>query len=528
MRHPKQELKDFQRLEDVLTVLTKEGFGFMLDAFNIQEHVPLTTRIMNQKRETRPERVRKTIEELGTTYIKFGQIMAERPDMIPERYTEELQKLQDSVEPFDSDKAREIVTEEIGIEEFEEFREEPLAAASIAQVHRATLQSGEEVVVKIRRPEVKDQVKKDLDILNYLAETGEKHFGNLDQMDIVKFVNEFSDWTRQELDMEKECLNAQIFKENMQEEEQVYIPEVYPELTTEKVLVMEYVEGTKCTEKEKLEQIDIDKEEIAKTAIKAGMRQSMIDGFFHADPHPSNFLISEDGKIIYLDFGMMGKVSKEKSEKLGLMLLYMIREDISGIMDCLEELGTKTEDFEREKARDKVEEKTLVMKNTSLKHHSITKQMFQLFVELSETGLHMPSNLALMGKSLVTMEGIGLTIYPDFRITEEYEKMVKEILQENNSEKELVEDFTIDLIKNKDLITKLPSKINSRLDQQEKPEINITTENSSRSLFPAAAVVSGTVLVIASAFSRTLLYLGLLIIGYGIYSRRNENLQKDL
>ncbi|MFT4893044.1 MAG: ubiquinone biosynthesis protein [Candidatus Nanohaloarchaea archaeon] len=522
MHNPKRELQDFRRFEEVLTILTKEGFGFLLDTLNLSRHVPLTTRIMNQKRETRPERLRETIEKLGTTYIKFGQIMAERPDMIPERYTEELKKLQDSVEPFSSDEAIDTVSEEIGMEKFEEFEEEPLAAASIAQVHRARLESGEQVIVKIRRPGVKEQVEKDLDILNYLAETGEKHLSHVKQMDLVKFVNEFSNWTRQELDMEKECLNAQIFKENMENEENIYIPEVYPELTTEKVLVMEYVEGVKCTEEEKLEQMEIDRKQIAETAIRAGMRQSMIDGFFHADPHPSNFLISEDGKIIYLDFGMMGKVSKGKSEKLGLMLLYMIREDIDGIMDCLEDLGTKTEDFDREKAESKVEEKVLVMKNTSLKHHSITKQMFQLFVELSDAGLQMPSNLALMGKSLVTMEGIGLTVYPDFRITEEYEEMVKDFLRENNSEKELAEDFAIDMIKNKDLITKLPSKLNRKLEEQGKPEINVSTEKSRENIFPATMFLSGTALIISSIYSRILMYFGLLILGYGIYIQRKE------
>lgn len=517
MRHPKQEIKDFQRFREILTILTEEGFRFILDELNVASHVPLKKRVTNRKRETRPERLRETIEELGTTYIKFGQILAERPDMIPKRYAEELKKLQDSVPSFSSEKARQIVKKETGMEDVESFEDEPLAAASIAQVHRGKLESGEEVIFKIRRPGVKEQVEKDLDILNYLAELGEKHSDRIKGMDVIRFVNEFSEWTRQELDMEKECLNAQIFSENMQREDNIYIPEVYPEMTTEKVLVMEYVEGVKCTEAERIKEMDIDEKDIAQTAIRAGIRQSIIDGFFHADPHPSNFLISEDGEIIYLDFGMMGKVSDETGEKMGLMLLYLIREDIDGIMDCLTDLGRKTDDFDREAARQKVNEKVLLLKNTSLKQHSITKELFNLFVELSDEGLHMPSNLALMGKSLVTMEGIGLTIYPDFRITDEYEDMVKDVLMKNNSPEELTQDLAVDLIKNKDLFRKLPSKINKKLEDTKGQTINVETSSPDIDLLPTSLILTSAGLIAASVYNRIFLYIGLAELGYGLY-----------
>jgi ubiquinone biosynthesis protein len=247
------------------------------------------------------------------------------------------------------------------------------------------------------------------------------------------------------------------------------------------------------------------------------MRQSIVDGFFHADPHPSNFLISEDGEIIYLDFGMMGKVSEEVGEKMGLMLLYMIREDIDGIMDCLTDLGRKTEEFDRDAAREMVNEKVLLLKNTTLAQHSITKQLFKLFVELSDEGLHMPSNLALMGKSLVTMEGIGLTIYPDFRITDEYEDMVEEILKQKNSPKQLTEDFTVDLIKNKDLIRKLPSKINRKLEETKEKTVKVETSTPEINLLPTALILSSCALIAASIYNRVFLYIGLIELAYGIY-----------
>lgn len=370
MKNPRIELEDFKRFREILTILTEEGFGFIAQKLRVLEHVPITSRVNNQRRETNPERLRETIGELGTTYIKFGQILAEGPDIIPEKYTQELEKLQDSVPSFKSEKAIQIIDEEVGLENFSQIKKEPLASASIAQVHYAKLNNGEKVAVKVRRPGIKEEVEKDLDILNYLATKAERHLAKMEKIEVISFVKEFSKWTREELDLEKEGLNAQIFRENMSEEEDIKIPETYPALTTEKVLVMEYVEGVKCTEEEKLKELDIPESRIAKTAIKAGLKQSIIDGFFHADPHPSNFMISDEGEIIYLDFGMMGKITPGESEKLGLILLYLVQGDTSSLVDCLEELGNKTENYNRENVEDIVEEKNSANK----KYYSRTKQ----------------------------------------------------------------------------------------------------------------------------------------------------------
>lgn len=520
MKNPKRELEDFRRFEEVLTILTEEGFKYILDRLKVSEHVPLTKRVMNRKRETRPERLREMIERLGTTYIKLGQILAERPDMVPEKYIEELKKLQDSAPEFDQEEAREIVEEEVGMENFQEFSDEPIAAASIAQVHKARLESGDDVIVKIRRPGVKQQVRNDLDILNFLAEKAEQHLSSMKKVDALNFVQEFSKWTRQELDMEQECLNAQIFRENMKSLEGVKVPRVYPELTTEKVLVMEYVEGVKCTEDEKLKQLDINQEQIAKNAIRAGLRQTVLDGFFHADPHPSNFLINEEGKIIYLDFGMMGKITTDKSEKLALIILYLIRQDVDSIVDVLEEVGTTTEDYDRDSAEQIAEEKVLILRNSNISQHSITKEMFDMFVEMSGYGLKMPPNLALMGKGLVTMEGIGLTIYPDFQITKEYEKMVENVLKEKNSPKDMGKDFAIDLLKNKELFTKLPTKLNEKIEDKPRNTVTKIPEIDIR-LMPTALTVSSTGLIAASVFDRVFLYIGLLELVYAIHLHRS-------
>jgi ubiquinone biosynthesis protein len=513
----REKIADVKRFDQVLKILVENQMGFLIEKSGLKDQLPFTKRLKVKKHDRPgPERLRETLEELGSIYVKFGQILAQRPDLIPREYTEELEKLEDSVPAFEWEEAEQIIEEEIGLEKFSDIDGEPLATASIAQVHCATLQNGEEVVVKVKRPGIDEQVRKDLEILEFFAKEAEKHSRIAKHSDVLKFVRQFSEWTREELDLEREGLNAQIFKENLEGEENLKVPEVYPELNTEKVLVMEYVEGVKCTETEKLEEMNVDSEQIAETALRAGIRQSIIDGFFHADPHPSNFLLTEDSEIIYLDFGMMGKVSQKTGEKLGLLLIYLIREDIDSIIDCLEELGTKTEAYDREKVEDVVEEKVLILKNTSLKQTSITQAMFDLFVKISDHGLRMPSNLALLGKNLVTMEGIALTIYPDFRIQDSYEEIVRDALKKENSPDELIQDFSIDLIKNKELFTKLPTKINEKISQKQ-PAIEISDQTHEITTLPAGMIISSGLIFAASPLYPPLLVIGALEFGLGLY-----------
>jgi|GEM_PF-579766 len=518
-----EKISDVKRFNQVLKILVENEMGYVIERSGLSDHLPFTKQLKIKRRDKPgPERLRETLEELGSIYVKFGQILAQRPDLIPKRYTEELEKLEEDVTSFKWSEAEQIIGEDIGLESFREVDEEPLAAASIAQVHRATLKTGEDVVIKVRRPEIDEQVRKDLEILKFFIKKAEKHSNVTKHSDALKFVEQFSQWTEEELDLQREGLNAQIFRENLEDEENLYVPEVYPELNSERVLVMEYVEGVKCTQTEKLKEMEVNAEKISEAAVRAGIRQSIIDGFFHADTHPSNFLLTEDSEIIYLDFGMMGKVSQDTGEKLGLLLLYLIREDIDSIIDCLESLGSTTEAYDREKVEEVVEEKVLILKNTSLKQTSITQEMFDLFVSISDYGLRMPSNLALLGKNLVTMEGIALTIYPDFRIQDSYENIIQDTLKEKNSPKDLAEDLSIDLIKNKELFTKLPTKINNKLENTGKT-VNITENSSEITTLPAGLMISSGIVFAASPFYPPLFLIGAAEVALSLYLYSKNN-----
>ena len=519
MRHPKQEVQDLERFEEILQTIVGNSSGYLLSRTKLTKHLPLSHRLKARRQsKPAPKALRETLEELGTTFIKFGQVLAERPDLIPEEYADELSKLQDQAPEFDNQKAHNIINEEIGEEKFKEIEENPLASASIAQVYKGQLENGQEVVIKVRRPEIEKTIERDLEIMNYLARKGEKHSNKMKEIHIHDFVQEFSQWTKDELDFKKEAVNAQTFKNNMEDEENIKVPKTYPKLNTEKVIVLEYIDGVKCTNKEKLDEWDIDAKEIAETAIEAGIKQSMRDGFFHADPHPSNFLITREGKLAYLDFGMMGQIDQERRETLGIILLYLIREDTEGMVKSLEKIGRTNDEYDREAVKEAVNQKIMTIRNTTLEQTSITREMFNLFIQITQHGLYMPSSLTLLGKNLVTVEGIGLTIYPDFKISDKYEETIKQVLKKQNKPQDMGEDLAIDLINNKDLITQLPSKINKLLKQKqengEQKEINI--QQKTIETLPAALILSSTLMITAGATIQPLLLfpgIGELLLG---------------
>jgi ubiquinone biosynthesis protein len=521
MRNPKRELQDFRRFKEVLTILTKEGFGFLLDTLNLSKHVPLTTRIMNQKRETRPERLRETIERLGTTYIKFGQILSERPDIIPERYCKELEKLEDSAPEFSHEEAKNIIDEEIGLEKLKDFEEDPIAAASIAQVHRAKLKTGEEVVLKIRRPGVKEQVEKDLDILLYAAKKADKHT-SIGNNFLHGEVEEFAEWTKDELDFKKELRNASAFKKNMEEEKNVRVPDLYPDYSSEKVLTMEYIDAVKCDDINEIKRMNIDQKEIARTGIKAVLRQILRDGLLHADPHPSNFMVDHQGNLVFLDFGMMTRITPETRKKLGMLMLETSTEDAEGLLETIKSLSSISEDADEEKMKRELERQLLKLRDSSIKEQSVSKALINISKKSAENGFLLPTKITLIGKGLLTMEGIGLKIFPEFQLQGEFQDEVEKLMIEQNDPESIAKDFTFNLIKNQDLLTELPSKLNQKIEETKDQTIKVETSKPDIDLVPAVLIISSCALIAASVYDRAFLYIGLLELMYGSYLHKEN------
>jgi ubiquinone biosynthesis protein len=280
---------------------------------------------------TLPEKVRYMIQELGPTFVKFGQIVSSRTTTLPPEWREQLEKLQSNVPPFPYEKARQLIISELNETPenlFATFEKEPFAAASIAQVHRATLHDGTPVVVKVQRPNIDVAVKADLNVINDLTKQVQKKQEWAQTLDLHGFVDEFGQSIMSEMDYRNEASNVNLLARNMSQFEAIHVPVVYPELTSRKVMTMEYFTGVKISDVERIEEAGFDRKALAREFVQAMIKQSLFDGFFHADPHPGNVLVDlRTGKIGFLDMGLMGELNRMQRMALGDVLVSMVEGD---------------------------------------------------------------------------------------------------------------------------------------------------------------------------------------------------------
>src|SRR3989344_5879132 len=279
MLHLIKEVRDIERFNEIVSVLVEEGFEFLIAKINLGQFVPLGKKLkskLKKKEDVKPEvRLRKTLERLGPTFIKFGQVLSVRPDLVPISYSKELEKLQDRVEPFPFEKVKEIVEKELGkkiSELFRSFEKEPIASASISQVHKAVLKTGEKVAVKVQRPDVRKIMETDTEIMFYFAKLLEKYSEKLKDYRPVRIVSEFKQWTEKELDFRLEARNAMRFYENFRGSKTIYIPKVYNGWTSERVLTLEFIEGIDAHNVKEIKKSGIDVSSMLKNGFYAALK----------------------------------------------------------------------------------------------------------------------------------------------------------------------------------------------------------------------------------------------------------------
>ncbi|HEY8492972.1 MAG TPA: AarF/ABC1/UbiB kinase family protein [Myxococcota bacterium] len=415
--------RNLQRLREILGVVAKWGFGGVLARLELEDAALRVRNLLLWRRHreaavryTTEERIRLAFEELGPTFVKLGQVLATRPDLIPMSLVLELRKLQDDVPPFDGALARRLVEESLGrpIEQvFTRFDERPLAAASIAQVHRARLHSGDEVVVKVRRPNLEAIVRTDLEIMHALAELLEQNAPELAQWRPVAIVEEFQRALSRELELTNEAFHLVRFAANFAGDPHVHVPKVYRELSSDRVLVVEYIDGVKMSDLEGLERAGIDRKRLAAIGVEFCLKQVFEHGFFHADPHPGNLFVLPGEVIAPIDMGMMGTLEPELVDALLELLVGLLLRDAERIVKLLSRLGLVDDRVNVAAMRRDVQELVDRWWSVPIGEVDVAALIGRLFELLQRHHVVLPSELLLIGKALATVDGMARELDPE-------------------------------------------------------------------------------------------------------------------
>jgi ubiquinone biosynthesis protein len=461
--------KNIKRLKEIVGVFIKHGFSHFFENTEIRSFIPLSKRYSKIKVEEKVEvRFRKVLEELGPIFIKFGQMFSRRYDILPENFLKELSILEDKVTPIPASKIMEILKREYGDrfdKIFDEIIEEPLASASIAQVHRAILKDGQEVVLKIKRPEINQMVEDDIRVIHLLVKILEEYFPELRKFSLQRVVNEFSKTIKRELNFYNEVQNLEKLRKVFSDVEIVLIPKLYKELCIEQVLVFEYVKSKKITE------FTINVEEASQIqalvieGVKVFLEKVFETGFFHADLHPGNVGITDDNKIVLYDFGNVGFLMPETSKILKALLFTIVGKDYKSFVDYLVFLGWfKNEELEHELKRD-LAQAFEWRSELNLEAFDIVGLIKDIFELVRKYDIYLPVELIGFFRTLLLMESIGKLIIPRFSINEIVASVLKKELRKGFNVNETLEDLFRFIVETKKIIERTPYKIDKILNK---------------------------------------------------------------
>lgn len=461
-----------RRYREIIGVLLKYSFEDVIDQINLDIMLKRIRVRYSRKRKvlptqkSRPERVRLALEELGPTFIKLGQMLSTRYDLIPIEYINELRKLQDNVKPFPIEQSIQIIEKELNAplkQLFDRFDRKPIAAASIAQVHRGKTKKGYEVVIKVQRPDIHQIIALDIPILKELARLIERHIEDSRIFDPSGLVLQFESWIKEELDFKHEGRNIHRFGKNFEEDEQTYVPSVFWDLTTEQVLTIEYIDGIYIDQIDRIRKVGMDPAILAKNGTLLVLRQIFEYHFFHGDPHPSNLMVLPGHVIAPLDYGLMGRMDNVLVYEVSDLLLGIIQNDASMIVRTLLQLNRQNNDVDRESLR-------IAVADFLARYHAVPLHMlrFEHFFNdlvhlIRKHDIKFPRNLYLMGKSMMMMESIAQKLDPEFDIVSIAKTyFTKTMIGRSEAEKfvrtatQMVEDYT-------DLMVTAPQVINQIL-----------------------------------------------------------------
>ena len=471
--------RTLSRFDEIIKVFRKYDFDKVLGQTTRNKISPFRSDADNKEllKEDFPERLRLMFQELGTTFIKFGQLLASRPDLVGERISEELSQLHDDNPPVSFEEIKEMIETQLGgnIEDlFEEFSENALATASIAQVHEAKLHTGERVAVKVQKANVEEIVETDLSIMKFIANESDRFNTSFKHLNLPAVLHEFDKSIHKEMDFDNELMNIRHLNDNFKYNDKIIVPTTYPDYSNEKVLTMEYVDGVKLSEVIAGDDPKYNKILIADRIVRSYFQQLFIDGFFHADPHPGNIFVTDDNAICYIDFGMMGVLDEEFRQDLAELMIYFSDRNIDGLINQLIRM-----DILNEKTDINILKSDL--NDLFAKYYGVELSRFNGIIEdllflMQKFDVRLPNEFVLMARGLSMVENTGLRLDPDIDVVALLKPFARKLMVQRYNPLKMANNAKNSFFAFEHVLRALPSLISKTIYKVEEGEVTVNIE----------------------------------------------------
>ena len=469
----------FKRYKDIALLLLKYGrvdLARELEAEGISDDKQL---LPVKPGGPAPEELADDLEKMGPTFIKLGQMLSGRSDLLPEAYLKGLSRLQDKVKPFPYAEVEQIIASELGVrisKAFSYFEEHHLAAASLGQVHRAALRDGRPVVVKVQRPDIRKQIAEDFEVLEEIATFFDEHTEVGRKYQFAKILAEFKTTLMQELDYQREAANLCTLAENLKEFPRIHVPLPVPDYSTRNVLTMDFIRGTKITGLSPLTRLDLDGDGLAEELFQAYLKQVLVDGFFHADPHPGNIFLTDDGRVALLDLGMVGRILPGMQDNLLRLLLAVSEANGDEAAKIVLRISETTEDLDGHEFHKKVGLLVAEQNNKTLEQHDVGTALLSIGRIAAENGLHAPSELTILGKTLMQLDQVGKILSPNFNPNVSTRRNVAKIMTRHMFKSASPGKLFGSFLEMKDFVGGLPERVNKLLDAAANAELQLNVK----------------------------------------------------
>jgi ubiquinone biosynthesis protein len=473
--HPRH----LKRYGALARLLIKYGHSDVVKEAGLEETLGPASTLHSTEVPAEARELADDLEKMGPTFIKLGQLLSTRSDLLPPAYLEALARLQDKIEPFSYVQVEDIVCTELNVrlsKAFQEFEPEPIAAASLGQVHRAVLRNGRCVAVKVQRPNIREQIADDLDALDDLAQFIDTHTDAGQRVQFAGMLDEFRRSLARELDYTQEAQNLKILRANLAEFNLIVVPEPVDDYTTSRVLTMDYINGRKVTDLSPLARMEMRGDELGEQLFKAYLKQILVDGVFHADPHPGNVFLTQGGKLALIDVGMIGRVAPVMQERLLKLLLAVSDGKGEAAADIAIEMGEVLETFNKETYTRVVSQLVAQHQATTVAQLDTGRVVLEIARSAAENGLRLPPELTLLGKALLNLDQVARILSPDFDPNDAVRRNATELLRQRLTKIVSPANLISTVLEMNDFVQHLPSRLNRVLERIADDQLTIRVD----------------------------------------------------